>query len=1031
VVDGLERETLIGRGAEQARLEAALDAAVAGRGSTFIVGGEAGIGKSRLVGRLAETARGRGATVLSGACLPAGSGAIPYAPFVEALRGLTRSVEPARLAALLGPARNEVARLLPEVAPRTDDAPTRLEFDRAGQTRLFEAVLGIIERQARHGPVVLVIEDIQWADDGTRGLLGFLSRNLRNAPVLLLVTFRTGEVERRDPAMAFVAELERDEWVARLDLKGLDRRDVAALLRALADAPPSTATVDDVMDRTAGNPFFVEQLAATLESGGHDRDLPPELRDVLLARLSGLPNETQRLLRAASAAGRRVDEALLAAVLEVPDQAVADALRPAIRQGILVDADRDEAGPGGYSFRHALLAEIANGELLHGERDRLHAAFGGELERRGEIGGIPVTPAELAYHWVAARDGARAVPALIAAGAAAEQVYAFPEARRHYERALELWDKHAKPLDHGPRDRVAILQRAAECSVLTGAYERAVELGRAAIAEAEAGIAQAEAEAVGIETVFATPSRPHGHRDPNRLGALHERLRWYLWEAGDRAAAQDAVSEALRLIPSEKPSVARTRVLAQAAGLRLLGGDPEGAATVAREAIGMAQAASAPAEEAFALGVLGWSESVTGDVDRGIATFRRGMATAERLGGVEGIALGHANLAAMLDRVGRTEASLEAAREGYAVAKRLGVPRTYGGVLLGHVAKALFDLGRWDEAAAAADEGLELDPVGRSAIWLHLNRARVDTNQGRFEAAEEHLRQARELDVRSARDTTYRAGLVAGVAELAAWQGRLPAVRAAVEEALASLDADLPFDPALGWLAWHALRAEAHAAEAAKARQDDATLRDIGAHVSPIADRLLRLGDRVATTDPRRVAVVGLCRLELERIGGRPDPAQILRTAISWDELGRPAPAAYSRYRYAQAILATNGDRADAAASLREAHATATRLGAAPLRREIEQLARHARIELSAARPDAAVPGDATGLTDREREVIRLVAAGQSNQQIADTLFITRKTASVHVSNILGKLGVANRVEAAAVAHRLGLDAEPGTTADP
>jgi DNA-binding CsgD family transcriptional regulator len=242
-----------------------------------------------------------------------------------------------------------------------------------------------------------------------------------------------------------------------------------------------------------------------------------------------------------------------------------------------------------------------------------------------------------------------------------------------------------------------------------------------------------------------------------------------------------------------------------------------------------------------------------------------------------------------------------------------------------------------------------------------------------------------------------------------------------VVEALTSLDADLPFDPALGWLAWHALRAEANAAAAAKARQDATALRDIEAHVSPIADRLLRLGDRVATADPRRVAVAGLCRLELERIGGRPDPAEALRTASSWDELGRPAPAAYARYRAAEAILATNGDRAEAAAALREAHATAVQLGATPFRREIEQLARHARIELAAARPSAEGPADTTGLTEREREVIRLVAAGRSNQQIADTLFITRKTASVHVSNILGKLGVENRVEAAAVAHRLGL----------
>ena len=301
-------------------------------------------------------------------------------------------------------------------------------------------------------------------------------------------------------------------------------------------------------------------------------------------------------------------------------------------------------------------------------------------------------------------------------------------------------------------------------------------------------------------------------REPDRLGVLHDRLRWYLWEAGDVAAAQAAVEEALRLTPAQPPTAGRTRILAQAAGLRLLSGDPSGAATMARDAIQVAEAIGAPSEEALALGILGWAEALTGDVDGGIATYRRGLSIAERLGGVEGIALGHANLAALLDRVGRTEASLEAAREGFAIAQRLGVPRTYGGVLLGHVAKALFDLGRWDEAAAAADQGLELDPVGRSATWLHLNRARVDTNQGRFDAAEERLRLAREIDAAAGRDTTYRLAALAAVTELAAWQGRLPAVRAAVAEALASLEEAAPLPPALAWLAWHALRAEADAA---------------------------------------------------------------------------------------------------------------------------------------------------------------------------------------------------------------------------
>ena len=427
-------------------------------------------------------------------------------------------------------------------------------------------------------------------------------------------------------------------------------------------------------------------------------------------------------------------------------------------------------GLGGYAFRHALLAEVANRELLHGERDRLHAAFGGELERRGEIGGVPVSADELAYHWVAARDRARALPALVAAGAAAEHVYAFGQARRHFERALELWDDEAVSAGSARMDRIGVLQRAAECAVLTGGYERAVQLGRAAIPAAEIDAATGE------------------DHEPGLLGALHDRLRWYLWEAGDMAAANAAVEDALRLTPAEPPTAARARILAQVAGLRLFGGDPSGAATMAADAIRMAEAISARSEEALALGILGWAEAMTGDVDRGIATYRRGLSIAERLGGVEGIALGHANFAALLDRVGRTEASLEAAREGFAVAQRLGVPRTYGGVLLGHVAKALFDLGRWDEAAAAADQGLELDPVGRSAIWLHLNRARVDTNQGRFDAAADRLRLAGEIYAAGGRDTSYRLALLAAVAELAAWQGGLLAVRAAVAEARGSLE---------------------------------------------------------------------------------------------------------------------------------------------------------------------------------------------------------------------------------------------------
>jgi DNA-binding CsgD family transcriptional regulator len=994
---------MVGRASELAHLQGALGLAVAGRGRTVVIGGEAGIGKSRLVTSVVDDARADGAYTLIGACLPTGSGAIPYAPFVEAIRGLTRSVDPGQLQGLLGPARDEIGRLLPELASRSVDGGDRDAGDSTGQGRLFEAILTVFERLARSAVVVLVVEDVQWADEGTRSLTAFLSRNLRVSRLLLLVTIRTDDLDAGGSASRFMAELERHDWVERIELKPLGRTEVAAMLQWIGGSKPEGDVVDAIAARSGGNPFFLEQIAA---ASSHDPgELPPRLRDVLVARLSEFPEATRIVLRAAAAAGRRVDDEVLGAVLGLSPKAVADALRPAVSQGVLVDAADAGDGRAGYAFRHALLAEVAERELLHGERDRLHAAFAAELERRGEVDGIAVEPAELAYHWVAANDRGRAVPALVDAGLAAERVYAFADARRQFEQALTFWPPEEDVPVTAGLDRVAVLQHAAESAVLAGAYSDAVAFGRKAIMTAE------------LDEVVA------GRPDPIRLGALHDRLRWFLWESGDRPAAEAAVGEALRLLPANPPTALRARALGQAAGLRLFGGSPLEAGTLASEAIEVARAADAPSEEALALGILGWSIAIGGDVDKGIATYRRGLDIAEGLGGVEGIALGHANLCALLDRVGRSAESLEAARDGFAITQRLGVARTYGGGLLGHAAKALFDLGRWDEAAAAADEGLALDPVGSAAIWLHINRARVDTNQGRFTDAEEHLRQAGTIPVGAER---YRPALLAATAELAAWRRTPGPVRAAVEAMLAGVDEELPVDPAVGWLAWHALRTEADAAAEARARHDDQSLREIEKRVNPIVERVTRGGRGRAAhpLDDRRDAVAGLCLGELARMRGKGDDAGWDSTAAAWDRLGRPALIAYARYRSAEAVLGNRGDRSVAAESLRSAHRLATGLGARPLLGDIERLARQARIELADG-PAAEAPRDPLGLTDREAEVIRLVAAGRSNQQIADALFITRKTASVHVSNILAKLGVANRVEAAAIAQRLGLEDRP------
>ena len=997
VVAGVDPRGFIGRGDELARLEVARARVEAGSGSTVVIGGEAGIGKTRLVEEFARAVAARGGTVLAGSCLPSGGRATPYAPFVEALRGSIRMVEPGRLPALLGPGRRELARLLPELETGTPAPAAAIDMDLHGQARLFEAVLAFLERVCRHEPCLVVIDDLQWADEGTVELLPFLLRNTRSSRILFVLLIRTDEPNADGAIRRLLAELDRDAGVERLELGPLDRTDSRVLLEARGSADARGDRLDDMLRRAGGNPFYLEQLAL---GSGAKQALSPGLREVLAAQVADLPPRTRQVLRAAASAGRRVDDEILAAVLEAPHSEVVDALRVALGRRILVDAD----GVGGYSFRHDLLREVAYGELLYGERDRLHAAFAEQLGRRGQVGGVPVTAAELAYHWDAARNIERAVPAWMEAGKAAERIYAFADARRAYERALELSADGSIDFD-----RADALHRAADAAVLVGDYAAAVELGRGAI---DAAAADRDA-------------------DPVRLGAQQERLRWYLWEAGDLAAAAEALAEALRLIPESPPTRARARALAHLAGLRLTTGDAEGAAEPARQAIAVARAVEGgDGEAALALGILGWVTAAGGRVEDGLNLFHQGLDIAERLGGVEGIALGQTNLAALLDRLGRSEASLEAATAGFERLRELGVSRTYGGILAGHAAKALFDLGRWSEAASRADAGLELDPQGPAAAWLHVVRGRIDTNQGRLDDASAHLTAARSLMDGLSRSRSYLPALLGAEAELAAFRGDRAAVWSVAGQALAAVRTGGTLDPTLGWVVWHVIRAEADAAALTGARTQGVPS-DRGASMELGIARI----EALAPSDSRASALGALCRAEFGRLRGVDDAIAWAGVADQWRSLGRPSLLAYARYREAGAVLASRGSRVAAADALRTAHAIAVELGAVPLAREITVLAGHARIDLAAEAVEPAPtvdPATALGLTARETEVIRLLAAGYSNQEIADELFLTRKTASVHVSNILGKLGVSNRVQAAAIAQRLGLVAEasPGTPAE-
>lgn len=1010
MADPARREPFVGRSTELARLTAMLDGVAAQReGRTVVIAGEAGIGKSQLVGRFVEIV-GSTARVVEGACLDVADDALPYAPFVDILRDLVRATPAGRLPALLGAGRAELTRLLPELAARASELGPAIDLERASQARLFELVLGVLERLAAERALVVVIEDVHWVDRSTRDLIAFLSRALRDDAVMLVLTERTDTAAPSASSLEFLAEIEREEHVERIELRPFDRDEVAELAAAELDEPPRPELVDRLLSRSDGNPFHLEELLSGL--GRNDSALPPMLRDILAARVASLSTGAHEILRAAAAAGRRIDDRLLAEVLGLPPQELAAGLREAVAGGILARRDTPQ-GPV-VEFRHELLREIVVAELFPGERMSLHAALAGALEARLGHGDRSVAAVDLARHWDLAGQPARALPYAVQAAVGAEGVYAFAE-------ALPLWERAAAWLEDVPgrtevagRDHAELLTHASDCALLVGEPQRAVNLLQRGL-------------------VYLYPGG-----DPERVRILENRLRWHLWWSGQRAAAVTAVEAAVAAIPAEPPSVARTRVLAQLAGVRMLAGDFVASAAAAREAIEIGQRADAFQEVALAHGVLGWDVAMLGDVDAGIAEYRKGQWIAEAIGSVEGAALAATNMAALLDRIGRSEASFEAATAGYALTERLGVARTYGAILLGHAAKAQLALGRWDEADQLTAFGLRRGAVDAGAAWLLINRARLLTGRGRFDEAAKLLGRARAIDERLG-GTDYRTALLAAEAELAAWTGRLAAVLDLAEAGLAAFTVTGTPDPSLAWVAALLLRAIADANEPVARARGAGPDEALAARARLLAQKVEAAIDTVMdqpgfVAGERAQALLALTKAERGRARGSSSREAWQDVARAWVGLRRPYQLAYARLREAEATLAGRGPRDEAAAALAEAAEIAARLDAQPLADLVSRFAVQARIALPVATTAGTLPPPAEArrpndLTTREAEVLGLVAEGWTNQQIADALFITRKTASVHVSNIMGKLGASNRAEAAAIAHRLGMVEESPVSA--
>ncbi len=467
----------IGRQAQLADLAAALATATDGEPATVLLGGEAGVGKSRLIAEFAGQARAQGARVLIGGCQQLGTEALPFAPFTAVIRDLAREDGTAAVIELLGGRVGEIARLLPELdAPEPEPAVLAGSGSDAysgdGRGRLFGQMLALLQQLGEHGPVVLGIEDLHWAGNSTRDLLTFLICNQRVLPgVLIIGSFRSDELHRTHPLLPWLAGLDRLGWAQRAEVPRLTRRETAGLLAALLGREVEPARADSVFSRSEGNPLYAEELACC------EKYPPGSLRDLVLARARRFPPATQDVLRIAGAGGEHARHALLSAVSGLSHDDLECALGPAVAGNMLV------ADPDGYAFRHALIREAMYEDLLPGERSRVHTRLAEAIAADESRAVSPAATIDLAHHWYAAHDLGQALASAWQAAAEASRVFAYAEQLSMLARVSELWDKvpDAAQLIGTSHDR--LLERAARVAHLLGDERRARALISAALRE--------------------------------------------------------------------------------------------------------------------------------------------------------------------------------------------------------------------------------------------------------------------------------------------------------------------------------------------------------------------------------------------------------------------------------------------------------------------------------------------------------------------------------------------------------------------
>jgi DNA-binding CsgD family transcriptional regulator/tetratricopeptide (TPR) repeat protein len=999
MAERLVSPVFIGRRRQFDAAMSAIERTVGGRSSHLLVVGEAGIGKTRFIDEVAGLATNRGAIMIRGSCRAPGDGGLPYAPIAEGLRGFVRDAPADILAAAVGSSGPDLALIAP-VFGRRENLRGR-EAAESLQARLFDALLGFIERLSQRSPVLIVAEDLHWADAATRHTVAFLAGTLRTESATMVLSYRSDELPRRHPTVTWLAELERSDRLERIDLAPFDAVETHELMAAILESEPLPALVERIHQRSEGNAFFIEELLGGQHPERGEGGLPPTLRDVLLGRIASAPYAAISVASIVAVAGRPIEHDLLSAVAGTSELDLLSAVREAVGANLLVPerVGKDE----GYAFRHSLLREAVYEDLLPGERRAIHRRLAEALtaDATDVIGRDAGGLVELAHHWTAAREDPRAFEASLQAGDAAEAAFAFETAGRQYDQALELWDRIPGAETVAGFDRVELFRRAARAAEASDDRRHAAALRRQAI------------DAVDTE------------EEPVRAAILIEELARALYRTGETDASLRSYEQAVAMLP-DSPTAERARVLAGLGQIWMLLDRFDESVQVCAAAVRVARQVGAAAEEGHASNSMGIALVCQGVCEDGIAALERGLAIALQLGIADDVGRAYVNLTDGLRFCGQDQAALDRVEDGLQAAEAMGIGRSYGSLLRAHSARSAFNLGRWGEAAAQTERVFDAVGHGRNVeLYVLAYTAEFTVASGDHKTAESRLNQFADLLEGQPIEMQFLTPYASARAELALWRHHPADAWAVIDRALPLLRKGRAHH-----LASQVFRVGAWAladlAQFAAARRDEVAAAAAMERISRLRDEIGAILDDLATVAPprpRHLADAATIDAEVSRALGASDPALWHSAAERWSACERPYLESYARWREAEAHL-DRGDRVSAGEALRNAHAIATGLPAPPLVGSLESLAKRARLDLAGSDVNSMKPQgpvrarDPFALTPRERDVLALIAEGRTNRQIAETLFITENTAGVHVSRILSKLGAASRTEAASIAHR-------------